>query len=242
MLCTPKKHTAEAVAGAALKAVGPGVGLQAATGEDAAAAVSVAGDEAVAATGHQTGGRVVKVQRAVDGEPNVGADDDVGGAIDLHAALAAEDDGVHDVVIVAVDLDSGGVWHRMEALEIVVKVGLAQPALGEGVGLLKIHGGKLSWSYAIDHDFVTTVDLDATRGKVEKVAAGTHSHAFKGKRRFREELCLLGPLDSTHEVVGLDAVGDVAAVEEQRWKVEVNVARGLRHLWRKGGAGETGAH
>jgi hypothetical protein len=34
----------------------------------------------------------------------------------------------------------------------------------------------------------------------------------------------------------------VAAVEEQRWKVEVNVARGLRHLWRKGGAGETGAH
>ena len=81
------------------------------------------------------------------------ARDVVGSAVDLHADSRAEDDAVEDVVVVAVDLDRGGVGRPVELLVVKVEVGLAEPA-------------------AVHHHLVAGVDLQAERREVQEVASG----------------------------------------------------------------------
>lgn len=147
-----------------------------------------------------------------------------------HETSFTPTDSVADVVVVPIDGDGRGIGPTVEAFKVKIVVGLAHPNLqcqvektskrrdeltrvdSQVSALSGVWNKKKKRTDSVNHDFMAIIDLHAKGGKVQKVAA-------------RADGC-------AHDVVDLDAVGNVLAVHEEVGKVEVYVAGALWHIAR----------
>lgn len=129
ILSGPLARTAQATTSTALETVRPDIARKTTADKNGAIAVNVVARKAVAGSRNMKRHGVVVRQCPVDGEPDVRVHNEIGSAVDLDTHQAGEDNRVEDIVVVAVDLDGCRIGRAAFALEVIVKVRLAQPAL-----------------------------------------------------------------------------------------------------------------